>query len=87
MAIIVFSHSTWPLNDMPINDNWINYRPIKFVDNASKRWDLFLTEQKMKSRYCNIENELEKYIRQLDKLWVVQQNADLNYSLEKCIET
>jgi hypothetical protein len=86
LAIIVFSHNTWQFNGMPINDNWFESRPIVFKKSASKKWDEFFTKKKGESRYRNIENEIEKSIGQLDKIWVLQQKADLDYSIEKCIE-
>lgn len=83
LALIVFSQQTWGFNDMPINDSWINYRPIAFSKNASKGWDAFLTSMKNQNKYHDIENTLERNIEQLDELWVIKQHDDLEYSLEK----
>jgi len=87
LALIVFSHLTWGFNEMPIKDDWINSRPIVFSKDASQGWDAFLTRKRNdEKRYSNIENTLEKYIKKLSELWVIQQHSDLEYSLEKSYE-
>jgi len=83
LALIVFSHRTWGLNNMLINERRINHRPIAFSKNASEGWDAFLNSKKGEKRYHDIDNTLGRYIEQLDELWVMQQHGDLEYSLEK----
>ena len=86
LALIVFSHTTWGFDNALINERWINYRPIAFSESASKDWDAFLISKKGEKRYHDIDNMLEKYIEQLDGLWVMQQHQDLEYSLERAFK-
>lgn len=81
LAIIVFSHQSWGFNSMPINDGWIKKGPIEFLKNADN-WDNFFAE-KVLNDYPDIKDTLENKIKNLDELWVVVQQGDLEYSLEK----
>ena len=83
LAMIVFSHSTYGFNEMPINSNWLEYRPIEFSKNASNGWDEFLSRKKNEDRYSDIEKDLERRIEELDELWIIQQQGNLEYSKEK----
>jgi len=83
LALIVFSHLTWGFNEVPIKESWILSRPITFSKQASEGWDAFLNSRKEEKRYHDIDNTLGRYVEQLNELWVMQQNGDLEYSLEK----
>ena len=85
IVFIVFSHSSLIFNSMYINENWIEQHPIEFLENSSDSWKNFLAKKKNETKYNHIENTLETYIKKLDEIWVIQQQSDLEYSLEKII--
>ena len=86
LVFIVYSHQSWIFNDMPVIDNWIEHNPIEFVKEASDNWSNFLAKKKREKRYRNIESLLEKYIKNLDEIWIIQQESNLDYSLEKIVK-
>lgn len=85
LAIIVFSSLTWGFNRMPIENDWINSLPLEFSENATEKWNAFLTNKKKEPKFKDIGNDLESFITNLDEIWIVHQHGDMEYTLEKVI--
>lgn len=81
LAFIVLSYKAWYSIEISMKLNWINNRPIKFIE-PSSGWNDFLSDKKNENRFADIETDLETTIDQLNELWIIKQNSDLIYSLE-----
>jgi hypothetical protein len=86
LVFIIFSHDAWKFNSMHVNDNWIERYPIEFCKNASDNWRDFLAKKKKEKRYQQIESTLVSCIKKIDEIWIIQQQSDLEYSLEKLVK-
>jgi hypothetical protein len=85
-VFIIFSYQAWIFNSMYVNDNWIERYPIEFCKNASDNWRNFFAKKMKEKRYQHVESTLETYIKKIDEIWIIQQQSDLEYSLEKIVK-
>jgi hypothetical protein len=82
--IIVINNLAWPYLSLPINDGYINWdSPMFFLLEASNDWHAFLHKQKEK--YRDIDDDLNRYFRNINQLWIVRQGSEFEYSLEKVV--
>ena len=84
-AFIIISNIAWPFLRIPINDEWINNRPISFSDSASADWNKFINKKKNEVRFSNIESELDAILTHLNELWIIREQNYVEYSLEHVI--
>jgi hypothetical protein len=86
IIIIIISNLSCGFLEIPINENWMNWRQPIFLD-ACPQWDEFLLQniKNNPKKFVNVEKDLQSIFNSVNQIWIIKQGNGFNYSLEKVI--